>query len=178
MATSQGNAKRDRGAEKRLRYFFLNGELHKKIHVSSGTDHLVAFNYTQGKMVGYSFTDVKKHSKPGFKMGQVCQMINRSRVVLENAILNGDIPTPQRTYAYKDGQDPNWSMYIWSEEDIMNLHAYLCTQHNGMPRKDGRITPRKLPTPRELRAMMRQEVVLYVKNNKGEFVPTWAAHDF
>lgn len=178
MATPEGKRKRNRSPKKGLRFFFLHGELHKKVHAPPGTDHLVAFNYAKGRMVGYSFNDVKKYSKPGFKTGEVEKMISRSRPVIENAILNGDIPEPQRTYPFDEGKGSRWSMYIWSEEDVMNLHAYLCTLHHGMPRKDGRITPKKLPTARELRAMMRQEVVLYVQNNDGEFVPTWAAHEF
>jgi hypothetical protein len=101
-------------------------------------------------------------------------MLNRHFDRLERAILEGNLEEPQYTY----GLTPNGRKhsYMWSERDIMEAHAYFSTVHRGRPRKDGMITPQKLPTARELRAMIRQEQILYVKDGE-QFVPTWAATD-
>jgi hypothetical protein len=103
-------------------------------------------------------------------------MLNRHRVTIERAIIAGDVQRPQHTYTLDN--DRNIFQYFWSEPDIVAAHQFFATVHQGPPRKDGMITPRKMPTLRELRAMIRQEEVLYVKNDKGEFVPVWRAQDF
>ena len=87
-------------------------------------------------------------------------------------IKNGDIRRPQASYSLDENR--NEHAYFWSEKDIMDLHAYLSSVHFGRPRKDGLVTPKDMPTASELRAMIRQGTVLYVKVGE-QFVPTWRA---
>lgn len=178
MAKQKGSRKGNRVSKNRLTYFFLNGELHKKVHINRGEDHLVAFNYDQGKMVGYSYTDARKRAEKAWSTNEVAKMVNRTRLPLETAILSGAIEAPPKTYSFDERGQGNYFGYKWSEKHILELHRYLRSLHRGAPRKDGLITPWPLPTERELRAMIRQETVLYVKNDDGEFVPTWAAEHF
>lgn len=181
MDSQKGNSKGNR-SNKRLTYFFLNGDLHKKIHINRGADLITAWNYPQHKRVGYSYSDVKRNGERGFKTSEAARMLRRTRLTLEHAIMNGDIEAPQKTYgiASFDGVKSKGEpyQYIWSEDDVMAMHAFLCTVHKGRPRNDGLVTPWNLPTAREVRAMINQEVVLYVKNDKGDFVPTWEAENF
>ena len=102
-------------------------------------------------------------------------MVNRSRIIVEWAIINGQIEAPQFTY----GLDENRNMYkyMWHEKDILALHAYLSTVHIGRPRKDGLITPAKLPNARELRAIIRQQPIMGYLDSEGNFTPTWLAED-
>lgn len=102
-------------------------------------------------------------------------MLNRTRKTLEYAIMDGNVEAPQHTYRIGGTRDKY--KYMWDEKHILEAHAYFSTVHYGHPRKDGRVTPLKLPTKRELRAMIRQEEVLYVKTAEG-FVPVWRAQDF
>ena len=53
------------------------------------------------------------------------------------------------------------------------MHDFFKTVHRGRPRKDGMITPGDMPSRAEIEAMMKQENILYVKNNDGEFIPVW-----
>ena len=103
-------------------------------------------------------------------------MINRSRTRVEKAILDGNIEEPQYTYGLTEVKQK--FQYMWDEKNILDAHRYFSTVHVGRPRNDGRTTPKRLPTVRELRAMIRQEKILYVENDDGEFVPVWRAAEF
>lgn len=161
---------------KKLRWFYFHGDLHKKIHISLGEDIITCWHYKEGRTKKYSYTDVKKNSDPAFRTSQVCKMLARGRTTVEMAIINGDIPAPEMAYTIAEDTKP-WG-YMWSEDDVLNLHDYLLTIHIGRPRLDGLITPAGIPNRRELRAMMRQGTVFYVKGKDGEFVPTWQAERF
>jgi hypothetical protein len=159
-----------------IRYFFLNGQLHKKLIINRAADQITAWCYPLGKRVAYTYSDMKMRYKPAYSTKEVSAMLNRHRVVLERCMARGDFSYPQFTYTIDEHR--NKGAYYWSEENIMEAHAFFLTQHYGRPRKDGIVTPKPMPTARELRAMIRQEQVMYVKNADGEFVPTWKAQDF
>lgn len=174
MAMENGEKPRKRRSRKsnKLRYFYLNDELHKVLSVTRAEDLVVCWNFTQGKRVGYSWSDVKKSHGRAFKMREVAQMIGRGREYTERDILAGRIKAPQRSYTLDGKRRPLY--YFFSEKDVMDLHSYLLTVHYGRPRKDGKVTPRKtLPSKAELRAMMKHNIVTYVKTEDGEFVPVW-----
>lgn len=158
-----------------LNYFFLNDLLHKKLHINRGADTITTWCYPLHKRVAYTYTDVKKNMAPAFSTVEAAKMLNRGRVSLERAILRGDIEAPQFTYGIDENK--NKFKYMWNEKNILEAHAFLSTQHAGPPRKDGLITPKKLPTVRELRAIIRQSEILYVKVG-DEFRPVWDAEDF
>jgi hypothetical protein len=161
----------------RLRYFYLNGDLHKVLSVNRAQDFAVCWNFPQGKRAGYVWSDVRKRAEKAFTMKQVGAMVGRHRVNIERDILNGNIKAPQRSYTL-DG-NKRLLYYFFSEEDIFDLHSYLLTVHIGRPRKDGQILPRQtIPSKAELRAMIRHDIVTYVKTEDGEFVPVWKEQDW
>lgn len=88
----------------------------------------------------------------------------------------GEISMPQYTYALDDPDKKKYK-HMWAEKNIMELHDYLSTRHRGRPRNDGLIIPQAMPSKRELRAMIRQEEIFYVKDG-DEFKPIWRAPDF
>lgn len=161
---------------KPLRYFFYRGDLHKKIHISRGDDLITAWNYPKGKAEKYVYSDVRKNGERAFTTAQVADMINRTPENVWRHVSVGDVRVPQHTYGLDEKR--NLYAYLWSEKDIMDLHAYLKTVHIGRPRADGLVSTGKLPTATELRAMIRQGTVLYVKDSEGNFVPTWQAEKF
>lgn len=174
MANENGNGKRKR--YRPLRYLFLNGELHRVLHINRPEDIITLWSYPSAKRVGYTYSDVKRRMEKAFTMSEVAAMIGRHKMTLQRAIDAGDIETPQYTYGLEDPERKIFQ-YMWHEKDIMALHAVLSTRHNGPPRKDGLITPQKLVTARELRAMIRHNRIFYVKTDDG-FVPTWEAEQF
>lgn len=152
-------------------YFFLGGTLHKHIHINRPSDLITAWNFGEHKRTAYSWSETRKRMRPAYRTGAVVEMLNRSRVTLENAILRGDIREPAKPYTLDKERRPG--MFRWSEELVMEARDYFSTVHHGYPRKDGLITPKAIPTRAELRAMMEQGVVTYVKTSTGEFIPTF-----
>lgn len=158
-----------------LRYFFYRGDLHKKQQINRGADIITAWNYPKATLERYIYSDVRKNGEKAFTTKQVCAMVQRGRTAVESAITDGMVPRPQFTY----GMDENRNMYAyyWSEKDILALHDYFKSLHHGRPRIDGEVTPKQLPSAAELRSLIRQGTVFYVKRG-DEFVPTWQAEKF
>jgi hypothetical protein len=168
--------RKKRQKSKPLRYFFYNGELHKKIQIHRGSDTIVAWSYPRGHTVKLVYSEVRQKGEKAFTTRQVADFVNRRPRVVKAALDKGMFTPPQRTYGIDENK--NEYAYYWSEKDIMNLHEYLCTVHRGRPRKDGLITPAPLPSAAELRAVLRQGTVFYVRSEDGEFVQTWQAEKF
>lgn len=166
-----GSRPRRRYRPPRVKYFYLNSELHKTERVNNAQDLIWAWNYPMGKSVVYVWSDARKRMEKAFSITQVGRMIGRTRVTIEQIILDGKIKVPQRAYTLDERRKPG--KYWFSERDVLGLHDYLLTVHIGRPRKDGQITPGKMPSKAELRAMMTHDTVMYVKSSDGEFVPVW-----
>jgi hypothetical protein len=157
-------------------YFFLNEELHHQIRTHRGKDLLVAWNYPKRQKVTLNYTDVKRRKKKAFTTKEVTQLIGRNRISVQRTIDRGHIAPPQYSYSLETGRKKE---YWWSEADIMGLLDYFANLSIGRPRKDGQLihTYEDLPTPRELRALINDEDVMYVRRGE-DFVPTWRAQDF
>lgn len=184
MAREDGKRPNGRKKSGKLTYFYLDVErdgksepmLHKSLHINRGTDTIITWCYPLSKRVAYTYSDTKKHRETAFETREVAAMLNRGRLALERAIIEGNINAPQYTYGLNEHKRK--FKYMWHESNIMEAHAFLSTVHFGRPRKDGLVAPKRLPTARELRAMIRQEQILYVQNEDGEFVPVWKAENF
>lgn len=163
---------KEKKAYRPLRYFYLNGELHRSLKITRAADTIKTYNFAKGQTQTYVYSDVRKMHHKAFTTTEVAAMVNRSWRRIMGFIADGEIRAPQHVYV-PDNPD-RVVKYMWSEKDIMDLHAYLLTIHRGRPRKDGEITPGRTPTATELRAMIRQEAILYVKRG-DEFIPTWRA---
>lgn len=178
MASKEGKSPRRKS--RTLNYFYLEvadhgNLLHKKLHINRAQDTITAWCYPLHKRVAYTYSDTLKRKGKAFSTVEVGKLINRSRVSIENAIIRGDLAPPQKTYGLNERK--NGFAYYWSEKDVIAAHAYFSTVHRGRPRRDGLVTPGLMPTIRELRAMMRDEEILYVKQG-DTFLPTWKAEQF
>lgn len=185
MVDKNGTRKNKGQKSGKLRYFFLDvptedGKtkpmLHRSLHINRGADVITTWCYPLHKRVAYTYSDTKKHRDPAFTTQEVCKMLMRSLRTVEGAILEGAITPPQYTYSLDEHRRK--FKYLWHESNILELHEYFSTIHRGRPRADGLITPAKLPTVRELRAIIRNEPILYVQDDDGEFRPTWQAKNF
>jgi len=176
MATDKRAGTRHRSNRKRVKYFYLNSDLHKVLRVTRAEDFVEAWNFSEGKRVGYSWSDARKRMETAFTLQQVAEMIGRHRVQIQNYILYGNIKAPQRLYTLDENRKPG--KYLFSEADVMDLHDFLLTVHIGRPRKDGQITPGRIPSKAELKAMMRHDTMVYVKTQDGGFTPIWKEVDW
>jgi len=159
---------------KNQRLFYLNGNLHRILHISRARDLLTAYDFAEGKTKVYPWSDVQRRRQLAFTISQAANLMDRHRDRLVEYMEKGAVDWPQREYSLKSGKP---GRYFFSEDDMMDLRDYMATVHIGRPRNDGKITNNRVPTREELRAMMQQGRVLYVKEN-DEFVPVWKAKDF
>lgn len=152
-------------AAKRLLYFFLDGKIHKSLRVSRAKDEIVAWCYPDKRRVMYSYSLVKKNMKKAYSIKEAGQILNRHKVTVENYILDGKIQVPYRIYPISNPDNPGWTKYMLSEEDIIKIHEFIL--------EDGYTAD--FPSRSELLALLRHETILYTKTNDGRFVPVWKA---
>jgi hypothetical protein len=167
--------KRKKPVEKIL-YFYLNNNIHKALHRNRAEDLLIAWDYSNGKRVAYSLSDVAKNKKAAYTITQAAKLINRSPDTIKRHWRSGEIRRPQQVYSLDEKRTPG--KFYFSEDDMRELQDFFKTVHRGRPRKDGMITPSNIPSKAELEALMRNEKVLYAKNDSGEFVPVWKAPEW
>jgi hypothetical protein len=160
-----------------LKYFFINNQIHQKLHIDRGKDKLSAWNYPEHKRVVYNYSWVLRHMKPAYPTSQVAKLLNRTVRSIQLYMAEGAIPDPPHTYDYTKDNPQKIAKYMWREEDIMAMHEYIATtKHQGRERLDGEMTNNTIPTPRELRALLAEDAVLYVKQG-DKFVPSWKAKE-
>lgn len=159
-----------------LRYFFLNGEAHKVLRISRAEDIIVSWNYPQGKRSTYIWSVTQRNLVRAFTMKQVSKIFNRDPLVIHKYIQSEKIKRPYQIYKIDDQRNPG--KFIFSEDDLRELHSYLLTVHRGRPRNDGQITQSKVMSKAELEALMKEDRVLYAKDKNGEFVPVWKQPDW
>lgn len=159
-----------------LRYFFLNNEHHKVLRISRAEDLITAWNYSQGKRVTYIWSVSKKNMGKAFTMKSVSKIFDRDVMIIHEYIKEGKIKRPSQTYSIDEKRKPG--KFLFSEDDLRDLHSYLLTVHRGRPRKDGAITQTKLMSRAELEALMKEERILYTKDKNGEFIPVWKQPDW
>ncbi|AVD99250.1 helix-turn-helix DNA binding domain protein [Streptomyces phage BillNye] len=150
--------------------------MHRVLSINRAQDLVVTWVFKEGKRRAYVWSDARKRLEKAFTMKQVGQMVNRHRVNIEKYILEGKIRAPERIYTLDGNKTPG--KYMFSEKDVFELHDYLLTVHIGRPRKDGKITPGRMPSRAELRAMMQHDTTVYIKAADGTFTPVWKEIDW
>lgn len=159
---------------KKVRQFYLNGHLHKVVHVNRAKDLVTAYDFVDCKVKVYPWSDVKRKRQNAFTITQAAELIGRHRDRLIEYMSRGDIEYPQREHSLETGKP---GRYFFSEDDMMGIRDYMATIHIGRPRKDGKITNNRLPNRDEFRAMIQSGQVLYVKED-DKFVPVWKAEEW
>jgi len=160
---------------KRLRYFYINGKLHKLLHVSRPTNQVLAWCYSEHCKKMYQWSQIKKEAEVGYTPQEVAEMLQRARRTIINYHQDGLIKKPEMTYDLETGKV---GKRIFSESDIRKLHAFLLTQHKGRPRLDGMVVPAKTLTKEELEAKLKHGINLYTKTSEGRFVPVYEAENW
>ena len=152
-----------RRPRKEIRYFFLNGKLHKILSSSRAKDTLVAWRYEDSKRVLYPYSDATKSMETAYSIKQVGDMLNKHRVTIQDYILEGKILTPQKVYPI-GGSGDGWYKYMFSEKDILDLHSFILESGHS----------KNVPSKAELLALLKHNFILYTKTDSG-FVPVWKA---
>lgn len=165
--------------ETQKRYFFLDQRLYKVLKQLRASDLLVAKDFEENKIVHFILSDAKRRMKPAYDTKEVARLLNRSRVAIQNHVRSGSINEPIKImHKGRNAYGHPFSTMKWSEEDILALHEHLLSAGGGPNRKDGTLyeAPR-LPTRKELLALLRQQPMFYMQTADGEFVPVWSAYN-
>ena len=174
MASEARNSQGKRRSPK-LRYLYLNGELHKVLNINRAKDVIMMWSYPQHKRVGYTYSDVKKRMKRAFTTREVSKMLMRHPIVFTRAWNRGDLERPQEAYSIANPDLAISKGFYWSEEDILAMHEVLSNAYQGTKHVQ---PPKRMPSRREVLAMIRHDAILYVRTDDGQFVPTWEAEQF
>ena len=176
MAERKDSKKRTRSEispqpRKRLNYFWLDDKLYQILHVSRPSNTVTVWSHDDEKRMVFVWSDIQRSAKPALSTAQVARLVNRHRITLLKLASNGQIPLPRKVVPY--GTKEKIERFKWSEKDIMGLHDWFLTRGCGRPRKDGFVNPVALPTKAEIKAMMNNDTVIFVKNKDGEYVEAY-----
>jgi hypothetical protein len=155
--------KKRSGIRKKFLYFFLNNKLHKVIRSSRARDEVIAWCYPDKKRVLYSYADMHKNMENAYTIKQAGLILGRHKVTIEEYILQGKISIPQKVYPISKPESA-WSKFMFSESDILKLHEYILEAGY----------TKNIPSRAELRALLKNNMILYTKTDSG-FVPVWKA---
>lgn len=149
---------------KRFLYFFLNDKIHKVLRSNRSRDEVIAWSYPDRKRMLYPYSQVKKYMENAYSTAEVAKILDRHKVTIEEYILDGKIKMPQRIYPISNPES-SWSKFMFSESDILDLHQFILDS--------GYV--KDLPSRNELRALLKNNIILYTKTNEGSFIPVWKA---
>ena len=156
--------KRRKSKLKELRYFFLNDQIHKVLKSSRSKDEVVAWHYESKKRVLYSYSQVEKNMSKAYSISEVASMLNKHRITIEDYILEGKVRQPKKIYSISNPDNKNWSKYLFSESDILDIHQYILDAGHSS----------NIPSRAELLSLFKHNIILYTKTDSG-FVPVWKA---
>lgn len=146
-------------------WFFLNGDLYKKLGADRAKNQLKAYNYTEQRVKMLMLSEAKRYRKPAFDARQVSQMLNRSKRTIYYYIENDFFqPSGKSDMPGSDGTGKWW----FTDDDVLALRDVIA--ENCKTSK----APMKLPSREEVRAMTRTKKMLYVQQG-DEFVPIFKA---
>jgi hypothetical protein len=145
-----------------------------------GNNLLRAWCYEDNRVVDFVWSDAKRHMQQAFNTAEVCKLLNRTKKNIFEHLAAGAINPPYKigTQAAPDYKT-EFGLYKWSEDDVLALHTHYLTVGAGRPRKDGMLTAAvRIPTRMELIAMMKQNRMVYIQNEEGNFVPIFDSPDW
>lgn len=149
---------------KEIRYFFLNGTIHKTISLSRAKDQVIAWSYSDKKRVLYPYSEVSKSMGNAYSLVQVAEMLNKHRVTIQDYILQEKVRPPQKIYPIGGSPEEGWFMYMFSDKDVLEIHEYILDSGHS----------KNVPSKAELLALLKHSFILYTKTDSG-FVPVWKA---
>ena len=162
------------------KFLFINGKLHRKLRTNKSDDVFVAQDTLTNKIMTYSYKVIRDTHEKAYNTREVGEFLGRAPRTIRKIISDG-VVTPQKQSYNADTTERLTGLgvkssgtgrceYYFTKEELYELRDYLA--HGRQYSRNGK---RAVPTKEELRAMLEQNVVLYVKATDGTFVPTWQA---
>jgi hypothetical protein len=156
----------------RRKTWFLNGDLVRITHTSRAAGIVTLYNCTQDKKMTTTVVEFRKKRKRAFTVTETAQLLNYHRKSMPRLVKSGLIPPP--VGELPGGQVAFHYLSYYSEDTIMEARKLMAQTHHGKARKDGLITNNKVPTEQELRYAMGDAMMVYIKNEQGQFIPVFS----
>lgn len=160
-------------------YFFLNGQLHKRLKQNKARNLMLAWNYPEECRKQYLYSEVMKSRQHAYTTAEVCRMFNRSSKYFNNLIMWRQLPRPASNYATpRQPGEPSrvGERFYHSEDDLRLYREFFADQHIGRPRRDG-WKQSYAPADWELRQMLENRRKVYTMDDDGQLVPVWTEYN-
>lgn len=153
--------------------FFVDEILYRKVRGSLVRDEMTVYSMMDREFQILSYSYVLRNFEQAYKLEEVGKMINRSKHTVFDRIYNGDLVGAHAViWPMTDGTKPRgWRFSPKGVEKVWEFFAEMQDRISKDPLSRGQ--NKRLPSRSELRAMLRNEVVMYIKDESGEFRPTW-----
>jgi hypothetical protein len=153
-------------------YFFIGEHLFKVIKAVKTRNELVAWSFKDGKRVLFAWHWWKNTKQNAYTLTATAQLLDRPNKRIDVGIREGLLPAPHVPYNLKTGNKSSLAYY--SEDQVLEIHSVFADMHKGHPRNDGIDAPAPMPSREDLINMMKNDIVVYVKNG-DKYVPIWKA---
>ena len=104
-------------------FFFLNGDLHRKIKVVKTQNWIIAYNFKKERSLQYQLSHVLKEFQKAFRTRDVPKMLRVQGKVLDLYVERNMVNRPSGR-AYNIETKVPGSAY-WSEDDLLELRDRL-----------------------------------------------------
>lgn len=155
--------------------WFLGNDLVTIHHKSESAGIVVIKNLTQDRLESMTMKEFRRFRKRAYTITEAAELLNHDRSYLSRRAKEGYWPPPV-------GRNPGGRQYgtqpaYYNEDHLYQIRNIMSQIHAGRPRKDGFVTNNQTPTETQLRAAINNQLFVYVKDNDGNFIPTFDVFD-
>jgi hypothetical protein len=160
---------------KRMKFFYLNGHLHRILKRNRAADLVQCIDYIDEKVKTYVYSEVLKRGRRAYTIREVCDLVGLHRDSLTKYMRDGSITKPQREkvidkYSHALGRE---GRYFFSEEQVIEIHLFFATRPQGRPSKNGfKENNVRMPLDQFIQKLHTGRT-LYIRNDDGQFIPIW-----
>lgn len=151
-------------------YFFLNSKLHKFLRSIRQENIIVAWSFEDEERLWYDASMVKRDHTNAYRITEVAEFFNKRSTFIRSLIGRKILDRPSGQAYNIATRKPG--MYYWSEEDVLDIRNKL---YEILPKNEFNepMWQNKLISDAELRAKMRQDNSMYIRDKEGNFVKVW-----
>lgn len=150
------------------RYFFWNDKPYKIVKESRRRNTVEAWDIIESKTIALPWTDWRRFRRKAFLTSAVAKIFGKNDVTVRLWVTYDKIPPPFKIADY-DGIKREFGVtavnYLWAEKDLYNIQDYL--ESYGL----------RPPSRSQIQAIINDdEVVQFIQDENGEFIPLWRAY--
>lgn len=123
-----------------------------------------------GRIVVFPLSEVRRIGYKAFTKADLAKMLNRSPRTIARIIEEGGVPSAQQ---FKNG-----GLWLFSKKAVLQAHKYVSMRNKVGKRNRQYVTIKNMPTRQELIAQMEHGMVMYARDDEGNFIRVWEAEEW